>query len=302
MENPGCPRWQQPARILGWMLGASVMACLGEPVANRPRWQVAYPAATNGKAAESAAVAMSGGPLMVAVVTPGADAAHPALSMGNQKVAVREIGHDPVSSLSFLKVEGGAAPNAMEWRSDAGGVVNAPLQAMTANGPVKCHATGWTQQVGTKILPLALLQVTFEQTVPLPGTPLLDPQGRVAAIVFQSAGTGKVGYAIPAEAVHRVQRDLANGGQLIRGYLGLSLRAEIKAPKVVKVLPNSPAAAAGIHAGDVLLEVGSRKISSYADAANAFFYLIPGQPVQVKLLRGTSKLEVTLTPTRPSAR
>jgi hypothetical protein len=44
--------------------------------------------------------------------------------------------------------------------------------------------------------------------------------------------------------------------------------------------------------------VGSRQISDYADAANAFFYLIPGQAVRVKLLRGVDQLDFTLTPTR----
>ncbi len=277
------------------------MVCLGEPMAKRPCWQVSYPPTSKGKAAESTAVPLGSGPLMVAVVTPGADATRPALSMGSREVAVRVIGHDPVSSLAFLEVEGGAPPTAMAWRNDAGGVVGTPLQAMAPGGLVKCRATGWTQQVGTKILPLALLQVTFDQAVPLPGTALLDPQGRVAAILFQAAGKGNIGYAIPAEAVSRVRRDLTDGGRLIRGYLGLSLRADLKDPKIVKVLPNSPAAAAGIQAGDILLNIGSRKIRNYADAANAFFYLIPGQPVRLRLRRGTSRLEFDLTPTRPPA-
>lgn len=42
-------------------------------------------------------------------------------------------------------------------------------------------------------------------------------------------------------------------------------------------------------------------ITDYADAANALFYLVPGQPVRVKLLRGTHPLEFTVTPTGPQA-
>jgi S1-C subfamily serine protease len=120
----------------------------------------------------------------------------------------------------------------------------------------------------------------------------------VAAIVFQESGSGNTGFAIPAEAVHRVQRDVCGGGRLVRGWLGLSLRAENQSPQIVRVLPNSPAAAVGIRPADVLVSVGSRQISDYADAANAFFYLIPGQAVRVKLLRGVDQLEFTLTPTR----
>jgi S1-C subfamily serine protease len=137
--------------------------------------------------------------------------------------------------------------------------------------------------------------------VPSPGTPLLDEAGNVVAIVFQSAGSGDTGYAIPAEAVHRVHRDITTSGRLVRGWLGLALRAESQVPKIIRVLPASPAEAEGIQAGDVLLSIGSRQIKDYADAANAFFYLIPGEPVKVKVLRGVDPLEFTLTPAKPKS-
>jgi S1-C subfamily serine protease len=299
MEDPGCPRRRRPARMLGWMLAASVVSCLGAPAVIQPRWQVTYPPQANGKAAESAAVSINGASMVVAVVAPGADAGRAAVRVGNRKLSAVLIGHDPVSSLAFLKVEGDPAPIPMKWRDDAAGCVGTPLQALIPGENPKCRATGWIKQVGTKILPLALLEVTFDQKVPSPGTPLLDPQGRIVAVLFQASGKTKVGYAIPAEAVHRVGRDLLKGGPLVRGWLGLSLLAETKVPRVVKVLPHSPAATAGVQPADILLSVGSRNIADYADAANAFFYLIPGEPVRVRLKRGNMPLELTITPTRP---
>ncbi len=88
---------------------------------------------------------------------------------------------------------------------------------------------------------------------------------------------------------------------MIRGWLGFSLRAETQSPQMVRVLPKSPAAGAGIKPADVLLGVGTRPITDYVDAGNAFFYLISGQPGRVKLLRGVEQLERPLTPTRPQA-
>jgi len=38
----------------------------------------------------------------------------------------------------------------------------------------------------------------------------------------------------------------------------------------------------------------------FQEAANAFFYLIPGRPVRVKVRRGGEPLEFTLTPTAPA--
>ncbi|MEO5714839.1 MAG: PDZ domain-containing protein [Luteolibacter sp.] len=261
-----------------------------------------FSAAANGKIAESTAVPVEGDSILVVVVSAGADPSNPKLIQGSHPVQAKVIGHDPVSRLQFLLVQSGASPKSSEWLGDTGDSSSASLIAMAPGGPVKCRTTGWVKQVGGKILPLALLRVTFVGPVPPPGTPLMDEAGRVAAIVFQDAGVANTGYAIPAEAVRRVQRDICNGGQLVRGWLGLSLRAESQSPQVVRVLPDSPASAAGIQPGDVLVSVGSRQISDYADAANAFFYLIPGQPVKVKLLRGVDQLEYSLTPTRPVAK
>jgi S1-C subfamily serine protease len=175
------------------------------------------------------------------------------------------------------------------------------LHAMAPDGPVKCRTNGWVKQVGGKILPLALLRVGFEKAVPPPGTPLMDGNGRIAGIVFQAADGANTGYAIPAEAVHRVRRDVCRSGKLIRGWLGLALRAETQTPQIVRVLPQSPAEVAGIRPNDVLLSVDQRRIADYADAANAFFYLVPGEPVKVRVMRGAETLEFTLTPTRPQA-
>lgn len=259
-----------------------------------------FPAAPNGKTSVATAVPMNGDSILVSVVASGSTATNPAVRLGNSPVQASTVGYDPVSRLGFFKVDASAPLKPTEWLDEIGGSIGSPLQAMAPGGVVKCRSTGWVKQVGGKILPLALLRVTFEQSVPPPGTPLSDAAGRVAAVVFQESGSGNTGYAIPAEAVHRVRRDVCSGGPLVRGWLGLSLRAENQSPQVVRVLPNSPAAAVGIRPADVLLSVGPRQISDYADAANAFFYLIPGQAIRVKLLRGVEQLEFTVTPTRPA--
>ncbi len=264
-----------------------------------PRWQVNFPAAANGQAADSTAVAVTGASLMVVVVSAGADAMSPKLQVGTRSIPVKVIGHDPVSRLEFIQTEGGEMPKAMAWAEEVGVSASASLQSMEASGPNKCRSTGWVKQVGGKILPLALLRVNFSHAVPPPGTPLLNDAGRVVGIVFQAAGSGNTGYAIPAEAVHRVQQDISDSGHLSRGWLGLALSAELQMPRVIRVLQDSPAAAAGIKPNDVLLSIGTRPVTDYPDAANAFFYLIPGREVRVKLLRDVEQIEYTLTPVKP---
>jgi hypothetical protein len=303
MEGQGRPRRLRLAKVFFGLMACYAMASgwgFGQAVAVQPRWKMDFPAvAGGGRPAESTVVPVGEPGMVVAVVVPGADGSNPGLRVGARSLPVELLGHDPVSRLGFFRVQGPPLPKQLEWLKSAENCIGKNLRAVGPGGESTCLVTGWVKQVGGKILPLALLGVDFESGVPPTGTPLLDRDGRVAAILFQAAAgrdAGRSGYAIPAEAVHRVGRDVTAGGPLVRGWLGLSLLAENQKPQVVRVLPDSPAAAAGIQPGDVLVSVGNRQIQSYPDAANAFFYLVPGQPVTVKFLRGAKPMVVTLTP------
>lgn len=272
---------------------------IAQPVAVSPRWQVIFPAVADCEEHDSTAVPVTGESTMVVVVAGGCDPLSLKLQMGDRPIPCKVIGHDPVSRLGFINIEGTVVPKMAAWVEDAGASSSTTLRSMEARGPIKCRTTGWVKQVGGKILPFALLRVNFSEKVPPPGTPLVDAVGQVVAIVFQHSGNANIGYAIPAEAVRRVQQDICKGGHLTRGWLGLALRAGSPIPEICRVLPNSPAAAAGIKPNDLLLSIGMRQVADYGDAANAFFYLIPGQPVRVKLLRDAEQLEFTLTPELP---
>ena len=285
--------------MIAWMWGLGVLAIQTASLATAEPLLANFPPLPEGRASKSVAVPVDGPTMLVTVITSGANPMQPSLQLGNRSIPARVIGHDPVTRLGFLQINGPSVTSPIAWLDDARDSVGTPLQAKSPSGPVKCLATGWVKQIGGKVLPLALLHVNFEQEVPPAGTPLVDPAGRVVAIVFQSTGNGNSGYAIPAEAVHRVRRDVCKGGPLVRGWLGFALNSESQSPRIVRVLPDSPASEAGIQPGDVLMRVGSRQVSDYADAANAFFYLVPGQATQLKALRGSKQLEFTLTPTRP---
>lgn len=292
MEHPGCLLVSRSTQTIVSLLAAWVvllsMAAAESLVAD-------FPALPGGKSCRSAVVPADGKSLLVTVAMPGAKAADPVLDAAGGRVQARVIGHDPVSRLVFLRAEGATMVKPVQWLGDARGCVGGTLHAVVDGKPAKCQASGWVKQVGGKVLPLALLQVNFDAAVPPPGTPLMDAGNRVAAIVFQSVGS-RTCYAIPAEAVHRVRRDVSESGGLKRGWLGLALDPASRIPRVVRVLPDSPASKAGVLAGDVLLGVGSRPVAEYADAANAFFYLVPGEAVQVRLMRASQAYELSLTP------
>ncbi len=218
------------------------------------------------------------------------------LRHGAERVSATLAGSDSVSRLTFLVPDRPPAVR-VRWAPAAGASVSGILSVPTAGASRTGRGTGWVKQVHGKILPFALFRVNFDAPPPLPGSPLVDSSGAIVGLVFQSTGSGGSVYAIPAEAVRRVACGLLRDGRVARGWIGVSLEAGATIPQIVRVWPDSPAAKAGIRPSDVILRIGSRHISDYADAANAFFYLVPEEAVRVKLLRGVDQLEFTLLPT-----
>ena len=70
----------------------------------------------------------------------------------------------------------------------------------------------------------------------------------------------------------------------------------VASPIIESVRPGSPAQKAGLQNGDVILSIGIRKVSDYAEVVDAFFYLIAGKPQVFKVLRGTEVKDITVTP------
>lgn len=271
-------------------LGVASFALLA--TAGAAEFEVDFPAVKDGNSCHSVAVPSEDGSMLVAVVLSGADATRPELKSGGVSVPAKVVGHDPVSRLCFLRPDHPVNPGKVVWESKAPATPGVEL----LTGGQRVRTSGWVKQFGTKVLPLALMRVNFDGPVPTPGTPLMTMRGQLAAVVFQQAAGGNSAYALPVEALHRVRKDILKSGDLVRGWLGLTLRAEISTPQVTRVVSGSPADKVGIRANDVILQIGERVVSDYADSANAFFYLVPGEPVKIRLLRGADSTEVMVTP------
>lgn len=268
-------------------LGVAWSLCTAHVRAEAP-WSAVFPSVEG--QAESGAFVVGDGRHVVAVAHSGARAENGQL-LSDERPLPAEVFLDPVSRLVVFRLSGPpgrVVPLVADASLPPGVIVKMPTgrQGKTA---------GWVKQIEGKILPIALLKIDYSSEVPPPGTPLSDAAGNVVAVAHQSAGS-QSGYAIPAAVVKRVVEDIQRGGHVSRGWIGLSLRPEAAAPQVTKVQPGSPAAQAGVKTGDVLLEIGPRRLGEYADAVNAFFFLRPGVATPVKLKRGDQELVLSLTP------
>ncbi len=133
------------------------------------------------------------------------------------------------------------------------------------------------------------------------GGPLVDIHGQViginSAIASPSGGNVGIGFAIPINMVKEVLPDLMRTGRVSRGWLGVYLQDlskdladsyGLKSTEGVilsEVLPDGPAAAAGLKQGDVILKFDGKKV---ADLTQLRFWVAsagPGKAVPVEVFR-----------------
>jgi S1-C subfamily serine protease len=140
------------------------------------------------------------------------------------------------------------------------------------------------------------------------GGPLLDAKGRVIGVNSQiktesgvDANAG-VGFAVPVSTVKQVVPQIQTGGKIQRAFLGVSNATtnDQSGAVVSGVVANGPAARAGMQAGDKIVAVDGRPISSSDDVSAAVAAHKPGEKATVTVVRGGNRRTLTVTlGTRP---
>jgi PDZ domain len=240
---------------------------------------------------ESAAFAVGDGRHLIAVAVSGTDAGKGRLMLAD-RVLPADVFVDPVSRLVVFRMAGPPG-KAMPLLAAAPSANGTSLRCGQGGGGGRI--TGVVKQIDGKILPLCLLKVEYDGKAPLPGTPLVNGNGAVIAVSHQMTGQ-KEGFALPVEVVKRVLEGVQGGGRVARGWIGLKLQPTAAAPQVTGVQAGSPSAKSGMISGDVLLQVGDRRLEEYADAVNAFYFLRPGVATPVRIKRGKQEITLSLTP------
>jgi putative serine protease PepD len=139
------------------------------------------------------------------------------------------------------------------------------------------------------------------------GGVLLNMQGDVIGVTSQiesdSGGNVGIGFAIPSNTVRSVADQLVSGQKVEHAYLGVSLETAVNGgARIATVTAGSPAADAGLKAGDVVTAFDGKSISSADELTAAVVAKQPGDSVKITVERGgsTKTLEATLG-TRPTS-
>ena len=140
------------------------------------------------------------------------------------------------------------------------------------------------------------------------GAPLLNMKGEVVGIVVSSLENNSACYAVPIEAAEKIRGDFMRFGEARHGWVGINVSlarqpVEGSLAEMTQIMQDTPAARSGIKAGDILLQVGRKKVTQPEDVLDASFFITAGDVVPITVMRGHQKLTFNVQATmHPASR
>ena len=140
------------------------------------------------------------------------------------------------------------------------------------------------------------------------GGPLVDLDGNVVgintAISSRDGGSNGIGFAIPASMAKEVAHGLIENGKVSRGWLGVNVQAltpelaenfGVTGPGVIiaGVVPGTPAAKAGLRAGDVIVRIDDQPMETGSQFLRLIGERAPESSITLSLVREGKPLAAT---------
>ena len=219
------------------------------------------------------------------------------------------VGDDPSTDLAVLKVAAPASElhplaigdSATAQVGDGVVAIGSPfgLQGTVTTGIVS--AVGRTISSDNSYSISGAIQTDAAINHGNSGGPLLNATGKVIGVNSQieseGGGSDGVGFAISSDTVTSVVKQLLASGKVEHAYLGVSVGPTTgSGARVGSVKSGSPAAAAGLKAGDVIKAFGGHRILSPEDLIAAVNAKQPSDKVTITYTRNgaTRTAHVTL--------
>ena len=211
------------------------------------------------------------------------------------------VGRDPVSGLAVLRVETSEPLPSAGWSPERPSIGQSVLTVGRSEeyGPLLSSGLIAAIAAGGEIL------IDDEESPALLGAPVLDGEGRVLAIRTEGADpTSGMILAVAAGMAESVVDELADKGSVARGYLGVGIQPvtrdlagalgleEARGAIVAELRPGTPAEAAGLRLGDVILSLDGETVGGPADLSKAVGERDPGDRVRLGVLRDGDDLDI----------
>jgi serine protease Do len=230
--------------------------------------------------------------------TVGGEAGNFTIEFGGKKYPARQLLADIRSGTAMLKVDE-ATPALPIGKSEelevATPVVAVGYPLDLPETPNFGMIAGFDRKYLGRYFSTTHLRVNLPTQRGEAGAPLLNMKGEVVGIVVSSLENNSACYAVPIEAAEKIRSDFVRFGEARHGWIGGNV-SEAPEPvegsrvEMTKVMEDTPAARAGIKAGDILLQVGRKKVAQPEDVLDASFFITAGDNVPITVMRGNQKL------------
>ncbi len=249
-------------------------------------------------------------------VVRGADEIKVTIADGEKKYDGKVIGRDERTDLAVVKIKSSSKlPYASLGNSSA---VRVGDWAIAIGSPFGLSQTVTVGIISASRQNLAIEDRNYKDLIQTDaainpgnsGGPLVNIRGEViginTAIYTPSGGFAGIGFAIPIDRAKEIIPQLREKGKVIRGWIGVVLEEKIddatasvfgvpdkEGAMIREVLPDYPAAKAGLKRGDILREFDGKKIKTNFDLQAFVQSAVPGKSVPIKVIR--NKKEMTLS-------
>src|SRR5215475_10718681 len=231
----------------------------------------------------------------------------------DRKFKATIVGRDPKTDLAVLKIDAptGSLPVAPLGDSDK---LRAGQWAIAIGNPFGLDRTvtiGHISATGRTHVGVATYEAFIQTDASInpgnSGGPLLNIEGKVIGIntAIVSSGQG-IGFSIPINMARDIMTQLINKGRVVRGWLGIviqELTPELadgfgvkpdSGVLVADVMKESPAEAAGLKAGDIIVEFDGAPIKKVADLQKRVAAVEPGRPTPLSVIRDKAPTRLTV--------
>ena len=228
-----------------------------------------------------------------------------------REMPARVVGRDTATDVALIKVEAGSPLPALSFGNSDSTRVGEWVMAM--GNPFGLGGTVTAGIVSARGRQIGqgpyddFIQTDASINPGNSGGPLFNAAGEVVgmntAIFSPSGGNIGIGFAVPSKMVQHVVAQLREHGAVQRGWLGVSLQpidqdlaaamrvADTRGALVNAVEPDSPAAKAGLRAGDVITAIDGRAVNNPRDLAAGVADVAPGRTATLAVLRDGAAME-----------
>ncbi len=231
-----------------------------------------------------------------------------------KEIDAKLVGADPKTDLALLKIEPTQKFTYVEFAEETGVRVGDWVVAIGnpfgLGGTVTAGiVSGLGRDIGAG--PYSdFIQIDAAVNRGNSGGPAFNLKGQVVgvntAIFSPSGGNVGIAFAIPASTAKEVIADLRSSGNVTRGYIGVRIQpldkeladslglASEDGALVANVMPDSPAAKAGIESGDVIVSVDGKKIDGPRQLTRQIGAIAPGASASVDVIRDGKPVKLDL--------